>query len=311
MSSYEALIRYDGPILADHKMDVEHIAPAMLALSNLCKRANELASDGRARVQVFVKLDVEQHCVEFKIEVLKTIYEHVKGLIDLEDVVTAKTIIEWLMIGSGPVIGLFTLLRMLGGRKPDSISMVVKDGRDVTQIVAGGDVFLVHPITAQLLADPRALNDAKSVVRPAELEGYEKVEFEDRGRIAETITKQDAILIEATPLIGESPPPSNIIPAANLSAKVKIRKAVYEGTGKWTVLYDKVRDMAITDTGWLADFQANREQAPPGSWLKVDIQISAIKLDSNDRQIEEPTYTITKVHGVDPPHSQGDMFDKK
>lgn len=311
MSEYEAIIRYDGPALADHKMDIEDIAPALMALADLCKRANALANDDRASVRVFIDMDVEQHCAQFKIQVVQTAFEAVKALLDDDGVATAKTILEWLGIATGATLGLFKLLKLLNGRKVDSVSMTVKDGLNVTQIHAGGDVYVVNNVVARLMSDPIAVRKAKDVLRPATKPGYDLVEFEDsEKRVVERFTKQDAILAEAVPPVDATVPTETLLPESHIRATVKIRKACYEGKGKWTVQYDKSREVSFEGEAeeWLADFQANRLQAPPGTFLSVEIRVSAIKLDRNNDPIEEPTYTITKVLKTEPPAVQNSMF---
>jgi hypothetical protein len=311
MSEYEAIIRYDGPALVDHKMDIEDIAPALMALADLCKRANAMANDDRASVRLFIDMDVEQHCAQFKLQIVQTVFETMKSLLDDPRVTTAKTILEWVgLVGGvgGSSVGLFKLLKLLNGRKVDSVKLSVSDGQNVTHIHAGGDVFVVHPNVAKLMADPVAVRKAKEVVRPATKAGYETVEFDDGKTVVEKFTKQDAILMEAVPAIDGPATIETHIPESTIQAKVKIRKAVYVGTGKWTIQYDKSRDMAMEDESWLADFQSNKTQAPPGSFLSVEMKVSAIKLDKAGEPIEEPEYSITKVFGVEKPPEQTSLL---
>ena len=89
MSEHESIIRYDGPALAGHKMDVEDISPALLALADLCKLVNKIANDDRASVRLYIDLDVEQHCAQFKLQVVQTFLEHAKTFLGDEHVVTA------------------------------------------------------------------------------------------------------------------------------------------------------------------------------------------------------------------------------
>jgi len=312
MSGGQAIIRYDGPILADHKMDVEDIAPAMLALAELCKRANAIANGDRASVKLLIDLDTEQHCAQFGVQIIQTFLDQAKSFFDDQHVKTASDIMAFIgltgttggIVIGGPVIGLFKLLKWLKGRQPDSATMTVKDGRNVMQISVGGDMVLVHPVAAQMLYDPIAMKSAKDVLRPTRKEGYEKVEFEHQNEVSETLTKQDAILIDAIQVIEKKAEKETVIPASSIRATVKIRKAIYEGNGKWTIQYDKSREVTMGDETWLADFQANKVDAPPGSYLDVDISVAAIHLDKDDKPIEEPHYTITKVNGVVPAPEQ-------
>lgn len=114
-------IKYDGPALADHAMDVAHLAPALLALSDLVKEANRYANGDRAGVKVLVSADLEQKCFELDVHLVMTIWEQAKLLIADENVRTAKEIAEWLGIASGAYFGLFHLIKWLRGQRVTSV----------------------------------------------------------------------------------------------------------------------------------------------------------------------------------------------
>jgi hypothetical protein len=305
MSSAETTIRYDGPAFARRTINVEDIARALLAISDLCKRANQVGNGDRASVALFMNLESGQPRAEFKLEIVQRVATQASLLFIDQKVFTAKEIFEWLgLIGDaeGTVGGLFAVLKWLKGRKPDSASTVLRDGRDMIKITAGRDGIFTFPQTARLLCDPVAVHQAKEVVRPAGREGYEFVEFEHAGKVIERVTSTNVVQIEeAAPL--EEKPTVTVLPQSYVRAAVRIRKAVYEGTGKWTVQYDRAIDVAIADEDWLADFQANRVAAPPGSLLDVEMLVSEIPLDASGNPLEEPTYTITKVRRIDQPPS--------
>ena len=310
MSEHEAIVRYDGPALAGHKMDIEDVAPALMALADLCKRVNTIANGERASVQLFIDMDVEQHCAQFKLQIVQTLYDAATSLLGDDRVTTAQTIFKALGLAASPFVGLFKLLKMLKGRKVDSTKLIVKDGQNCVQLNAGGDIYFVHPLAADLIRDPQMLRKAKTVVFPATKDGYEKIEFEEDGKVAEEIGREDALLIQSVPPQSVDANAEITIPESHIRAQVKIKRAVYIGNGKWTIQYDKSREMAITHEEWVADFQAHKVDAPPTSFLDVDITVSAIKLDKSGEPIEEPTYTITHVYGVVPAPETGDMFNK-
>jgi hypothetical protein len=285
---------------------VEDIAPALLAISDLCKRANRLGNGDRASVAVFVVLGAVRHGTQFNLQIVQTVHDQAPLLFIEQKVASAKEIFEWLgLVGSADdsVGGLFKLLKWLKGRKPHSATKVVWDGRDMIQISAGRDVFLTFPQTAKLLTDPEAIQKAKDVVRPVGREGYQVVEFEYAGEVIDRVTSTNAVLIDdLVPL--EEKPIGTVLPQSTIRAAVRIRKAVYVGTGKWTIQYNRAIDVTIADQDWLADFQANRVAAPPGSLLDVEMLVSEIPLDWSGNPRHEPTYAITKVRSVDLPPSQ-------
>ena len=116
--------------------------------------------------------------------------------------------------------------------------------------------------------------------------------------------------MEAVPPIAAELPVETRIPESTVQAQVKIRKAVYVGTGKWTVQYDKSREVSFEGEAleWLYDFQNNKIAAPPGSFLSVTMRVSEIRLDRNGDPVDEPTYTIVRVHGTQPPSEQSHLF---
>lgn len=46
MAGAKFQVRYSGPLLADHTMDVRDLAPAMLALGDLIREANNEINEG-------------------------------------------------------------------------------------------------------------------------------------------------------------------------------------------------------------------------------------------------------------------------
>ena len=73
MSQANVLLRYDGPGLADHKMDVRHLAPALMGFGNLCREANWVSRMAHAPiVRVLVNADINANCVTISFDVLQS-----------------------------------------------------------------------------------------------------------------------------------------------------------------------------------------------------------------------------------------------
>lgn len=306
MSKAAFTVRYDGPIFdGGHKMPVEDFAPSILALSELVKRTNRILNGDRASVRVLIDADVEQHCLQVGLEIIQPLIEQAKALLADNDIKTAKDIGEILGIGLGAGIGLFGVLKKLRGKKPDKMKITMRDGNKVTQINASGDVFYVAPEMSSLLGDAAVVKYAKAVVEPVGRPGYDRIEFHGPRRRVEKIDSEEARLIQDTPT--PKAPPAAVIPQSKIRAVVGIRHAGYMGNAKWTIQYDKARDMTIADEKWLRAFQANKAIAPPGYQLDVEITVSEISVDANGEPIEEPDYAITKVYGVLPSPNQAEL----
>lgn len=306
MSQEEIVVRYDGPALQEHAMDVEALAPALLALADLCKSVNEKYNGERASVNLLIRADVEQQCFQIKFQLFQTVLKSVRSLLDDEKITTAKEIFEWLGILKGPALGLFGLLKGLKGRQPDQITMTVENGNNVAQINVQGDVYIADPRAVELLKDSKILTDAAKVTAPNLREGYDNLEFRQNGRTVESFTKEDARAIAE--MRASSIEPTSVLPESTVRATVKIRRAVYDGVGKWTIQHEKSRDVAMLDTEWLGRFQRNEVEAPPGSLLDVEMRVSEIELDAKNNPISDPDYSIVKVYNEIPPPKVPDLF---
>ena len=120
-------------------MDVSHLAPALLSLSDVVKAANLLANGEKAGIKILVNANLEQKCFELDIELVLTAWEKAKWLIEDKDIATAKEIAEWIGLVLGPPFGLFQLIKWLRGKKIVSVTDVkLAGGRNSVQIRVEG-----------------------------------------------------------------------------------------------------------------------------------------------------------------------------
>ena len=133
MSKATAIIRYNGPALAEHSMDVSDLAPALLGLSEIAKIANRNINGEQTSVKVSISVDTEQKCFQFNIEIAQTLLQQVSLLIHSGHVSTAKEIAEWVGIISGSAVGLFGAYKWLAKQKVTLNEISIEDtGGQVT-----------------------------------------------------------------------------------------------------------------------------------------------------------------------------------
>jgi hypothetical protein len=89
-------VAYDGAASDEHSIDVENLAPALLAFGKLIREANVEFNGKKATSKVLVVSDFEAKCFHVNFDVILSLYEQIKSLLDSPDVSTAKTILEWL-----------------------------------------------------------------------------------------------------------------------------------------------------------------------------------------------------------------------
>lgn len=302
--SIQSVIRYDGPALADHSMDVADLAPALLALSDLLKIANTYVNGDRAGVKVKVNADLDQHCFELSLDLAMTIWEQAKLLLDDEDVIAAERIAAWVgIIGGGASWSLFKLIKFLRGKEVENVTVIkIDDGKNMVEIIVRGEVdpIVIEQQVYELYANPEARKKAVEVMAPLRTEGYETLEFDQGKDQVFRISKSEVPekgLEELPEVI-----PQNVH-TSNIRTGVRIRKAAYEGSAKWTVMYKRAIEAPIKDEDWLAKFQADKVSAPPGSSLEVDLKETYITNDLGE-VVGDPTYEILKVYNVVPRPTQ-------
>ena len=122
VSRHEFSIAYDGAELVEdvHSIDVQSLAPALLAFGKLIREANAQFNGKKSTAKVLVVSDFEHKCFNINFEVVVGVYEQIKTLLGSESVETAKKILEWLGllgVGSGGTIGFLQYLKWKNGRK--------------------------------------------------------------------------------------------------------------------------------------------------------------------------------------------------
>ncbi|MEM9378256.1 MAG: hypothetical protein AAGA72_18720 [Pseudomonadota bacterium] len=309
----KATIRYDGPALAEHEMDVHRLAPALLGLGDLCRVANHALNSDAASVKVLVRADVEQKCFQLEFELVQSLYERLTTVLEQDQVQDAKDILEWIGILAGGTAGagatLFGLYRFLSRKQPkDTISVSNADanGNVTYQIVGDGNSLIVPGPVDQIARDPRALSSFKRMLEPLQHAGYETVEFEHFETRAALFTREEAkqiIALSEDELIVERD--GELV--SLIKTSVKVRKAVFEGDSVWGINYKRAVDAKMLDTEWLEDFQAGRIPLPPKSRLVVDLR-ETVPVDEDRMEQGAARYEIVKVYGVELPPEQYDLL---
>ncbi len=305
-------IRYDGPALGGHEMDVQDLAPALLALADLIQLANKKFNGSQADIRVLVNADVEQRCFMIDISLVQSLLDQAKGFLGSDHIKTAKEIAEWIGILGSSSIGLFQLLKFLHGSKPaDKPLHIQNDGSGNIIITGNGNTITVPQPVYELAHEPKVVERAKAVMRPLEREGYETLAFlEGKSEIFE-INK-----IEAAGISELASQPLTDIPsesASQIRGQVRIKSAQYEGGAQWALLWNGRAinaEMAEHASDWVADFQANKVNAPPNSILDVSM-VETAQLDAQGAIIGKPSYRVLGVHSVTPPPQQIGLFEDK
>lgn len=287
-------ISYDGPNLAEHSMDVQHLGPALLAIGDLCCEAHRaINGDDIAKVNVRVQANFEEKCFDITF-VLTQLFGETSKLLELEVISDTKELLEWIGIIGGPIVsvgyGLFRFLKWKSGRKIRSVEK--NDNGDYT-ITVGGDknnTTTIHNNVYKLYNTSGVITAQKGMLAPLNEDGVEVVEFKENGKTTSKITKEEYISgvfdsVEAEQL--ESLEPQVV------EAVLGIRSPVFVKNVKWNFWFGDSRITAsILDKSFIQRVFGDGERFGVGDSLKVRMSFTQT-LSSQGTQKNE--YTILEV----------------
>lgn len=311
MSKDLVRIRYSGPVLANHAIDVNHLAPALLSLGDLCSLANKKFNGKRASVKVLVSVDAEHSCFELSFELVQKIYDMAISLIKTDDVKNAKQILEWIgIITVGPTsFGLFRLLKWLKGRKVESQTLVKQDGKNVVKIKVVGDnnTINAYPQTMELYNDIEVIKSTQKIVKPLTEEGYNNLEFEYKEKVTEKVSKKEAtdiMSIDVDVMEETEEEPQEII------ALVKVYSPVYDAdVSAWRFEYGgKHEYMDISETG-IAKKAIERGGTSVDDIYRVRLEIIQITTPAGKIKNRYKIKEMLEFRQVNPPKQIG-LFEK-
>jgi hypothetical protein len=194
VSSAELSITYDGDLVRTGLMDVQELAPALLASGTLVQKANRLLNGESTSISLKVKSDFQRGSFLVHFVVDQSLLEQAKNFLLLHpNLKDAKEILETIFFYAGiPVsatASLFKLIKFLRNKKPDSVTLEEKT-KTVT-LVLGNQNITVNQNIYELYQDPEARRAASILVEPLSREGIDKLEIRHAEEI-ETVTKEES-----------------------------------------------------------------------------------------------------------------------
>lgn len=272
---------YDGDADA-HDMDVQVLAPALLAFGDIIRAANVELNGDRSKVQLLVASDFEHKCFNIKFQLVMTLYEQIKTLLKLDDVNTAQQILIWLGIfGVTPAggCGLLKYLKVRKGRQiksvtrldsPDKrglVSLEFADGAKVEKIEIHNHVYNLGENKEVVKAVAKAIQPIKDD------EPYKRLEFRENGKPQNLIDRSDAGDIQKScdAVLAAAP----IADSQLVDAVLQIRSPVFDiAATNWSFYYGDLHiTVDISDTD-IAQQAIDRGGAAIRDTYVVKMQIS-------------------------------------
>ena len=283
-------IRYDGPALASHQMDIQELAPALIALSNMLEQAGKDAFPNAPEVRVEVKGNFKGGSFGVDLIAVQSIGEQLISMLSGPTAGAAANLLGILsglgLLGGGGLIG---LMRWLAGRKPTAIRE--EDGKTIFEMVIGGTLFTFTTdlITARLYQSRLVRQSLWKVIKPLERDGIDRFMC-GRDGVAE-VTILEAETDAFTFVVGEADIVSTVL---NEAVLLQIESAVFKEGNKWRFTDGGPSFFAeIADLDFLARIESGVERFGKGDVLIADLRRTqsvtdtGLKLDAILERVHE------------------------
>jgi len=282
-------IKYDGPALVSHQMDVRELAPALIALSELIEHANRAAYPNANEVRVNVQGNFKGGSFGVDLIAVQTMAQQIVSLLNGDEVTATSNLLGILsglgLLGGGGVIGLIKWLR---GRKPSTIRTV--GDQMVFELVDAQqkETFEVDLITGKLYQTRVVRQTLSRVIKPLEREGVDVFACGKDGATQAVVTHEERIWFDMA--ASETDVVSNTV---RQNVVLQIESAVFKDANKWRFHDGSNAFFAeIADHAFVERVNAGTERFGKNDVLIADLRIIQSVTDNGLWQ----EYLIEKVH---------------
>lgn len=311
-----ATIRYDGPALVGHDMDVQDLAPALLALAEIAQIANRKFNGDRASLKVLVNADVEQQCFMLDLSMIQSLLDQAQTFLGKDNVTTARQLAEIIGLVGTPAGTLFGLYKWLYGReKPaNEISFTKTEATGITivNVIGDGNAIEVSNQVAALASDPEILKRVKTVLKPLQKTGYQDFTVLERKKPVVQINREEAsgIISADPPSLIASDDDSQAEPMY-ATGPAWVDTSHFRGVAKWRLIWAGQTVDAKMPEEFLRQFQDNEIIVVPNAKLTVRMKVLTT-IDESGQPTGAAEFVVEEVLQIDlPPKAakQAGLFD--
>lgn len=219
-------VRYDGPALSSHEMDVKDLAPALLALGELIEEVNTTVNGPRVNIAVNIKA-TNPGSVDVVLTAAQTLLSQANNLFNADGVnavLNAADILK--LIGFGGVgTGVIGLIKWIKGRPIKNVTRIEAENYKIE--LEGGEVRIAKKTEIDLFSMLSIRKNLETIIRsPLKREGVTNVAFSLDSE-KEEISKEESVHFEA-PAVTEEP-----IDEIEIEQSLQIVSISFQSGGKW------------------------------------------------------------------------------
>lgn len=283
-------IKYDGPALTSHQMDVRELAPALIALSDLLEEANKAAFADAPPVRVNVQGNFKGGSFGVDLIAVQSIKDQIVSILGGPESTAAANLFGilggiGLIAGAGG--GLIKVIRWLRGRKPSTIRFDGDKTIFELQLEERVETLEVDLVAGRLYQSRRVRQSLAKVIKPLERDGVDTFASGADGIADVVVTKEDVAAFDRAADDAEVVSDTTLV-----NLLLQIESAVFKDGNKWRFNDGSSPFFAeITDEVFLAKIEAG-ERFGKGDVLIVDLRRVQSITDAGLRVEQE----VVKVH---------------
>lgn len=288
-------IKYDGPALSSHQMDVRDLAPALIALSSLLEESNRALFPDSSQVRVNVNGTFKGGSFGIDFVALQSIKEQVVSIFSGQEATAAANLLAILdglgMVGVSGAAGggLIALIKWLRGRKPSAVRIV--GDTTVFEITTSEEIetMEVDLATGKLYQSRIVRQALAKVVKPLETEGIDFFACGRDSKAEAVVTKEEANYFAVA--ASDADVVSDTVSERTL---LQIESAVFKDGNKWRFSDGGSHAFfaEIKDEAFLARIDAGQERFGKLDVLIVDLR----RVQSISDTGLKSEYIIVHVH---------------
>lgn len=283
-------IKYDGPALTNHQMDVRELAPALIALSDLLEEANKAAFPESAPVRVNVQGNFKGGSFGVDLIAVQSVQQQIVSILSGSEATAAANLLA-ILGGVGLVYsaggGLIKVIKWLRGRKPSAIRFNGDTTVFELQMAETVETLEVDLVAGRLYQSRVVRQALAKVIKPLERDGIDTFTSGADNAPAVVITKEDVAAFESAA--------SDAVVVSDTIAQnvlLEVESAVFKDGNKWRFNDGSAPFFAeITDKVFLAKIEAG-ERFGKRDVLIVDMRRVQVITD-NGLKVEQE---VVKVH---------------
>jgi hypothetical protein len=285
---------FDGFALSQHEMEINQLAPALLALSNILEEAAKQVSHGEGKASIRVRGNIKSGSIEIDLTVLTSLIENLTNFLSGNSVTAVLNGAELLnligLVGGGGAVGLIALIKKLKGKTPEKVTNN-QDG-SVT-IIINNHTFIEDKRVVQLYQNIDIRKNLYALLQPLKEEGIDEIKAGETE--LHTIVQKDEVEYFLPPALNE------ILVLDNESQKAfTIVSLSFKEDNKW-----RLYDGQTTIHAELADPNFAQRVNNNEPFSKNDVLICLLRTQQWQTETGIRTeYTVQKVLEHRPSHRQ-------